>query len=279
MTRLLALALLAGACGMPEDPESTGRPVVLPEQEAALIVALVNDPRTSLELLDREVGLDRRAAENLIAARAGADGRYPSDDDRPFRNLLELDAVPWVGEVALGRLRDYALTHAPPAAELVEGVLFWSEQVAAVLYGVNGASLEELDIEVGLPAEAAAALRAGAPYATIAAIAGAPHVGAAALAALRDHAVVWGAELAGAIAGMAGTYDGVTFDEPSAQAALAAAQTATPDQLRAAGVTVTAANALVAARPLATLAEVAAVHGVGPATMTALRDYASTLIR
>jgi len=276
--RSIAFALaFATACG-PADDLETQEPVVLPADEARLVLALVNDPRTTVELLDRDVELERRAAENLIAYRSGADGVYPSDDDRPFRTVDDLDAVPYVGDVALTRLRDYAVTHAPPPAETVEGVVFTSEQVAAVLYGVNGASTEELDVEVGLAADAAAALRAGRPYMSIGALAAVANVGPDALATLRDHAVVWAAELSGAVSGMAGVYDGVTFDDETAQAALAAAQTATLAQLQAAGLATTGAKSLVAGRPYLTLQQVAAASGVGQATMAALRGYAEDLL-
>ena len=273
--RSVAFIALLSACG-PADTE-TGEPIVLPADEARLVLALVNDPRTTLDLLDRDVELERRAAENLIAHRSGPDGVYPSDDDRPFRSIEELDAIPFVGDVALDRLREYAVTHAPPEAETVEGVVFTSEQVAAVLYGVNGASTEELDIDAGLDSDAAAALRAGRPYLSIGALAAVPSVGADALAALRDHAVVWAAELSGSIAGMGGTYDGIRFDDDTAQMALAAAQTATLAQFQAAGVATTGAKAIVAGRPYATLAQVAAADGVGQATMSALRRYADDL--
>lgn len=64
---------------------------------AHAILALVNDPGVGVEELDRAdgAGLDRRAAENIVAA-------------RPFETLGDLDDVSWVGTRACVRLRDYA---------------------------------------------------------------------------------------------------------------------------------------------------------------------------
>lgn len=62
------------------------------------ILALVNDEATTFELLDVTVGLDRRAAENIIA-------------ERPFATIAQLDAVGYVGPSALDELAEYALAN------------------------------------------------------------------------------------------------------------------------------------------------------------------------
>ncbi|MBK7583303.1 MAG: hypothetical protein IPI67_24315 [Myxococcales bacterium] len=54
-----------------------------------------------------------------------------------------------MGESALRKLRDWAVAHPAAQAELVEGVQFSSEQASAVVWGLNHASLPELDIELG----------------------------------------------------------------------------------------------------------------------------------
>ncbi len=64
------------------------------------VLAFVNDPATDVELLDREaddggVGLTRRAAQNLVAA-------------RPIADLAALDAVPWIGPASCRALAEYA---------------------------------------------------------------------------------------------------------------------------------------------------------------------------
>jgi hypothetical protein len=68
--------------------------------QVAGVLALVNDPAVSAELLDRPrardgVGLDRRAAYGIVAA-------------RPFADLAALDAVPYVGKTAFAALRAFA---------------------------------------------------------------------------------------------------------------------------------------------------------------------------
>jgi hypothetical protein len=74
--------------------------------QVAAVLALVN--RASLAELDDEAGLDRRAAAGIVAHRDGADRIAGTADDDPFDDLAELDAVPWVGPVALARLLDHA---------------------------------------------------------------------------------------------------------------------------------------------------------------------------
>src|SRR3954462_3665148 len=67
---------------------------------AAQILAFVNYPGTDLALLDSKVGLDRRAASNLLTHRNGADAVSPSNDDTLFKTIAELDAVPYVADSA-----------------------------------------------------------------------------------------------------------------------------------------------------------------------------------
>lgn len=95
----------------------------------AAILALVNDPATTFELLDLDVGLDRRAAENIIAHRDGADGATGTADDRLFASVDELDMIAYVGPAALEDLAVYALangyggTTEPPVGEVPDCVL------------------------------------------------------------------------------------------------------------------------------------------------------------
>ncbi|MCA9622102.1 MAG: hypothetical protein KC731_23925, partial [Myxococcales bacterium] len=61
--------------------------------------------------LDDEVGLDKRAAENIIAHRDGADALPETSDDDLFESIAELDAVPYVGDTALALLAAYAVAN------------------------------------------------------------------------------------------------------------------------------------------------------------------------
>jgi hypothetical protein len=77
-------------------------------------------------------------------------------------------------------------------------------------------------------------------------------------------------------ASLAGSYDGVFFDRPTARVALEIANQATFEQLTQEGNLRTAvANRVVGGRPYASLAEVAETYGIGTAKMQALHDYAS----
>jgi hypothetical protein len=77
----------------------------------AATLALVNDAAVDTPLLDDEVGLDKRAAENIIEHRDGADATPATGDDDLFDSIAELDAISYVGPSALALLRDYAIAH------------------------------------------------------------------------------------------------------------------------------------------------------------------------
>lgn len=74
---------------------------------ASAVLALVN--AADFAKLDDEVGLDRRAAENIVAYRRGPDQLDATNDDNLFDDLAELDAVKWVGPRAFGKLSDFVL--------------------------------------------------------------------------------------------------------------------------------------------------------------------------
>ena len=90
LRRLLDYAREAGYLDSGDQPTAEAR-------ERA-ILAVVNDPQITFEKLDDEVGLDRRAARNIIAA-------------RPFATLAELDAVSYVADTALQAIFDYAVAN------------------------------------------------------------------------------------------------------------------------------------------------------------------------
>jgi DNA uptake protein ComE-like DNA-binding protein len=282
---VIALALGAQllACGIEDDPidgetDSLHDGLVISEADAFLILGLLNDAGTTLAFLDDEVGLNARAAANIVAYRSGGDGVVGSADDQQFDSLAELDSVSYVGPVAITLLRDYVAAHPPAAKEIVEGIEFSGEQAAAVVWGVNRASRNELDYEVGLEFHAAANLVALAPHASVTEMGPVPYVGPAALAKLRVYAPVWQAGMAAAAASsLAGTFDGVTFDEKTAEIALEIANEATLTQLTGeGGMWSSGAERIVAHRPYGTLAAVAGAYGVGPATMQDLKDYANS---
>jgi DNA uptake protein ComE-like DNA-binding protein len=275
----LCVSLAAAGCSAPAgevDPEATPSEVAaaLTAVDAATVLDFVNYPGTDLALLDGPVGLDSRAAKGIVAARDGDDGVSPSADDVPFAGIAALDAVPYVGDAAFAKLQAYASAHPAPKGETVEGVTFAGWESQAVVYGVDHATLADLDAL--LDDRAAQALFDHRPFATVTAMGPEAYVGASALTALRGHAGAWWAAMNAQPPSLAGTFDGVTFDAATAPVALAIANQATLAQLEANHVAASPAGAVVGGRPYATLAAVAAVKGVGQATMQALLDYAKS---
>lgn len=72
--------------------------------------------------LDVDVALDRRAADSIIAHRAGTDSLLGTADDHYVGSIAELDALYWLGPAQLARIQSYAPLHGyvptavPPAA-------------------------------------------------------------------------------------------------------------------------------------------------------------------
>lgn len=152
--------------------------------EANGVIAMLNAPTTTFATLDRDAGLDRRAAENLMAYRDGPAGG--------FATIAEIDAVPWVGPSALQHLFDYArATGWVDQAEFygcIEGVDFTVARAQATVQLANAASFAVLDEQVPLDRRAAQGLVEGRPFATIEAVAAVPYVGPVALLALQRFA-------------------------------------------------------------------------------------------
>jgi|GEM_PF-488281 len=136
------------------EAESTDA-VTLGDAEEQAVLAFVNDDACTVALLDDDVGLDSRAARNIIAEKAGEDGELGTADDETFASIAELDAVSYVGKSALEKLADYAMANGYGDGEVV--VPDASAQDQAVLLLVNDAAtdVERLDVDAGLDARAA----------------------------------------------------------------------------------------------------------------------------
>ncbi len=121
MHRLATLGLLSALAfagcatdGQPEDADALDDPfttdgkldgVSATPAEAAAILHVVNT-ETRARLVS-EVRLAANAADAIVAVRTGDDGAAGTADDHPFGSLAELDAVPYVGPVAFGKLMAY----------------------------------------------------------------------------------------------------------------------------------------------------------------------------
>ncbi|MEM9195185.1 MAG: phospholipase D-like domain-containing protein [Myxococcota bacterium] len=66
-------------------------------------VAMLNQATTSTDGW-REQGIHSRAARNLMTRRNGVDGEFGTGDDDLFDDIQEVDAVSWVGPVAMSQL-------------------------------------------------------------------------------------------------------------------------------------------------------------------------------
>jgi DNA uptake protein ComE-like DNA-binding protein len=234
----------------------------------------VNYPATDLATLDNAAGLASTAAKSIITARNGADGVIPSGDDFFFTSVAQVDAVPNVGDAALTKLAAYAAAHPAPASVTVKTVLFKGWQAEAVVWGVNTATKTELDAL--LDSRAVTSLMNARPVNSVTQIGGLAYLGTTALTALQRQSQPWWAKEHGSNTTLAGTFDGVTFDEKSAATALEIANRATLNQMSTNGVPAAPAAAIVGNRPYSTLAQVAAVGGVGTATMKGLLAYAQS---
>lgn len=108
--------LLAGGCLAEVEDDLGGDAVLrseyppLPPEDTPMAYAMlrvVNE--LDLEGLDFDVALDVRAANSIIAHRAGADEVLGTADDDYVEDLAELDSLYWLGEANLGRIQNYAV--------------------------------------------------------------------------------------------------------------------------------------------------------------------------
>jgi hypothetical protein len=107
----LSLATLTAGC-MADEPADGADDIgihsgkadgsELTDCERAAIVAYLNEGVSADAM--KEAGVHTRAADNLAAHRDGEDGRFGTEDDRPFGSLEEVDAVPYVGPMAFRQL-------------------------------------------------------------------------------------------------------------------------------------------------------------------------------
>lgn len=257
-----------------EFGETASTLTVSPES-ATEILEFVNYPGTTQTLLDQKLGLDSRAAANIINRRNGVDGRYPSPDDKPFLSVPEIDALAYVGDAALSKLQNYAHANPAPKGEIVELVTFtgWESQVVVWVANTSAVGV----FNGLLDNRAAANLVAGRPYANVAQIGAVSLIGPSALRALKGQARTWWFAFSNQPVQqtLAGTFDGVVFDEATALRSLELANTSNADVLSSKGLASSAVSAITTLRPFTTLASVAAASGVGPASMQALKNWAS----
>jgi hypothetical protein len=185
--RWFPLLVLVAACSttpLPLDLQKVDIatfPIVDGTPEAVGLLAMLNDSATTFAILDDEVPLDRRAAENLMAA-------------RPFSSVGEVDDVYWVGASAINKMVAYATaqSYVPTANQILgvyDGVEFTVAQAEWTLEVViNDLEFNDFDIYMGLDRRAAVSIVAAQPVASIEELAGLYYVGTSALNDIKDYA-------------------------------------------------------------------------------------------
>ena len=140
---------------------ATGNP------ETACLLHFVNDPSIGVVYLDDDARLDRRAAKNLILHRDGRDRVSGTGDDNLFNNLSELRHIKWVGDSAIGKLKDHSddwcmNTPSLPLGDF-GGVSFSVYEGRQALRWLNRAEIGLMESELGLSLEVAEALQKVTP--------------------------------------------------------------------------------------------------------------------
>jgi hypothetical protein len=158
------------------------------------VLDLLDDPATTLQVLDDLVPLDVRAARNLVARRDGPDGVYGTADDQPFESIQDVDDVKYVGPSALDRLEAYAELngYVPQGSELLgtwDNVAFTVDEATAVLDLVNTASEPVLDDDVGLDSRAVRSILDARDVPSVLVLSELYYVGQSALTKLRGFEV------------------------------------------------------------------------------------------
>ncbi len=311
---LLCATALIVACGEPapetlEVSISEGYELTEGSYPALAVLEVANT--ASLSELDHDVGLDKRAAANIVAAR-----------ETGFRTIEELDAVSYVGARAFGKLEAYAEAQGligtcgdgvvqanetcdgPEQQEqqqqqqqqqqgepncqcddgqpgaIVHGIEEGSPDAEAILKVANGESQESLDDEVGLDSRAAAAIAENRPLADLTELDAQSYVGARAFEKLLDFANAQ----AGEGEGEGPVCEGVVSDSivhevrEGTDSAIGILRVANETDLAtlddAIGLDARAAAAIVADRPFETLEDLDAARYVGQSAFAKLLGYA-----
>ncbi len=165
----------------------------LTDAQVLAILDFLNDCATDLEVLDDDVPLDADAASALIEHRDGRDGSCGTGDDDRYDDLMEVDAVPQVGDASILAVWEYLQGGSQGNDDEWEwdGVTFTEHEVEVVLEIANKASYEVLDVDVDLPSNAVDNIIDARPHDTMDHLADTPQVGPSALEKLKAYVPVW----------------------------------------------------------------------------------------
>jgi len=287
LSGVVALALVG--CG--PDSEASwaevedGVELVQGELTVSAVLAFLNGPDATVDVLDNEVGLDTRAARNIVAHVRGPDGLLGTSDDDLLQSIAELDAIAYVGDAAIAAIDRYATPRYGTQDLVVEGVRFSSAEAAFVVAVCNDARLQEVRL-TNLQKQKLTQAR---PHASIATVAATYGIGSVALSSLKDYAT---AHLGppppptpGPCTDTAGTRDGVAFTAAEACKAVEFLNTArTSDMWRLPATSLDFVYFGGPNRPLGNaqrsrwtrLNEFTDAAGVGKATVTGLKESLAT---
>jgi DNA uptake protein ComE-like DNA-binding protein/uracil-DNA glycosylase len=85
-----------------------------PDKTDEKTLQFLNHKTTTVDVLQKNVGLTSTQANNIINHRNGPDATFGTSDDDPFDSIAELDAVPYVGTATITKIKTYASTWTPP---------------------------------------------------------------------------------------------------------------------------------------------------------------------
>jgi hypothetical protein len=161
--------------------------------ESVGLLDFLNDAATDFDLLDLDVGLDRRAAGNLISHRNGGDDLFGTTDDDLFSSVREVDAVRWVGPRSIEHMVDFAvhLGFVPTGTDYLgtwDGVDFTVNQADATLDLVNNATEFMLDEDLKLNSRAVDSILEAGQLESVKELADLYYVGKSALKILKGAA-------------------------------------------------------------------------------------------
>lgn len=159
--------------------------------EGMALIDFLNNRQTTEEILDIDIGLDRRAAGNLIVHRNGGDGYYGTSDDDLYESIAEVDRVRWVGPRTIEKMIHFinSMEMIPESDESLgtwDSVHFTVSQASATLAFANSASEDTLDYELNLDKRAVESIIYSRPISSIAHLAGLYYVGKTALTRLKE---------------------------------------------------------------------------------------------
>ena len=188
----LALVFFVGCAADQSSPGTSTAALLNGTPEAVGVLRFLNSPSVTFEMLDIDAALDRRAAANLLAHRHGPDGFYGTPDDNPFDSLEEVDAIKYVGPVAMDKIIAFAdLSGFVPGPDDIlgtfDGVAFTVAEADQTLLLANNESEGVLDFEIDLDSRAVSSILDARPISTMIELAELHYVGPAMLGRFKNY--------------------------------------------------------------------------------------------